>query len=111
MLNSFGIFLIRYRAEPSILIGLRIAFDGQMGEPAVRSRPVPMHHIRCYFDHIAGFKPPSRFAFLLIVAFATDTDKELSPGMAVPVVAASRFEGYVRYRYIQFLHGGQRSQP
>ena len=111
MLNSFGIFLVRYRAEPCILVGLRIAFDSQMREPAVRGRSVPMHHIRCYFDHIAGFKPPSRFAFLLIVAFTTDTDKQLSSGMAVPVIAASRLECHVRYRYIQFLNGGQRSQP
>ena len=92
-------------------VGRWIALDGKMGEPAVWSRPVPMHHVRCYFDHITCFKPPRRFAFLLIVALTTDTDKQLSPSMAVPVVAASRLESHVRYRYIQFLHGGQRSQP
>ena len=55
--HRFGILLIRYRAEPSILVGLRIAFDSQVREPAVRSRPVPMHYVRCYFDHVRLYVP------------------------------------------------------
>ena len=57
LFHRFGILLIRYRAEPCVLVGLRIAFDSQMGEPAVRSCPVPMHHVRCYFDHIRLYVP------------------------------------------------------
>lgn len=34
-----------------------------------------MHLVWCYFDYITCFKPTCRFAFFLIVALTSDTDK------------------------------------
>ena len=72
---------------------------------------MPMHHARSDLDDIARFEPTGRFPLFLIVSLAADTDEKLSSRVAVPIVAASRFEGYVRYRYIKFIHRSKSGQP
>ena len=96
-----GIVRVVHRSEPRIAVGLRIGFDRQMREPAVRSRAVPVHRIGSDFDHVARQQLAGRLALGLIISPAAHGDENLAARMAMPVVAASGFERYVRNRAVE----------
>ena len=52
--SCLSVCLIIYRFQPSILVGFRITFDGQMRKPTVRGGSMPMHYIRSYLHYISG---------------------------------------------------------
>lgn len=87
-----------------------MAFDGQMGKPTVGGRSMPMDDSGSDLHHVARSQFPGRSVFFLIIPYSAYRDQYLPAGMAVPMVAARGFEGYVRYRNSQFRISGQRRQ-
>ena len=108
---GFTILFIVYRREPHSSIVLRIGCDGDVGKPTVRCCPVPMLHIGSYLHDVARKQTAGRLPFLLIVADACGGDQELSGLVRVPTVTASRLEGNICHRNIQFFLLTQRRQP
>ena len=108
---GFTILFIVYRREPHSSIVLRIGCDGDVGKPTVRCCPVPMLHIGSYLHDVARKQTAGRLSFLLIVADTCGGNQELSCLVRVPAVTASRLEGDVCHRDIQFFLLTQRCKP
>ena len=90
-----GVIGVADRFQPGILVGLGVALDGEMGEPAVGGRAVPVVGVGRDLDDVAGLEPAGRFAAFLVEPLAGDADEDLTAGVAVPVVAATGLKGNI----------------
>ena len=72
-----------------------------MREPAVRCGAVPVLHAGGDVDTVARSHLHGVFAPLLVIAPAGHTDEDLSAAFVgvvdVPIIAASRLKGYIKY--------------
>lgn len=89
---SLGVFGVAYGVEPSGFVCRRVAFDRQVGEVGIGCCAVPMHDVRRDFHNVARAQKSGGFALFLIESRAADCDEDLSARVAMPVVAAGRFE-------------------
>ena len=98
-LLQLAVFLIGDRLQP--FIGTVHAGDlqGQMGEPAVGSRAVPVLDAGGDVDHVAGMQFPGRLAPLLIVAVSGHAEQHLTAALLglvdMPIVPAARLKGHI----------------
>ena len=104
-----AILLLVYRLIPLGPSTLAGDLYGQVLEPGILGRTVPVLHTSGGVHYITGAQLSRLLAPFLIPAPATDADQHLSAAvlgvMDVPVVPAPRFKGHVEYRHLLF---GQR---
>ena len=100
-LYRFFIVLLLYLTQPDCGIVLRITFNGNMSEPTIRSSPMPMNDIGCNFHDVSRIEPACRFALFLIITNSCGGNQDLSAGMVMPVVPATRLESDIRHRCMQ----------
>ena len=85
--------LVRDGLQPFVGRALTGDLHGQMREPAVRSRAVPVLHADRNVHHVAGVQLRRRLALLLIVAAPGHTDQNLTAALRGVVI--SGFSGTV----------------
>lgn len=95
ILFQFPVLLIRNGLTPFVGVLFARNFDGEMGEPGIRSGTVPVFDFRRNIDAVARLHLDGFFAFLLIVAASGHAYKDLSAAalcvVDMPVVAAAGF--------------------
>ena len=105
------ILCVADRLAPLVAAVLAGNLNGDMAEPAVGLRTVPVLDIRRNGDDIADAQTLRGLALLLIPALAVNTDEQLSAAalrvVDVPVVAAARLKGDVREKH-RLSGNGQR---
>ena len=88
-----------YRLTPLVLAILAGNLHGDMAEPAVLLRAVPVLDVGGDHHDAALVQADGGLALLLVPALASRADQELAASfvrvVALPVVAASRLEGHV----------------
>ena len=111
ILFQFPVLLIRNGLTPFVGVLFARNFDGEMGEPGIRSGTVPVFDFRRNIDAVARLHLDGFFAFLLIVAASGHAYKDLSAAalcvVDMPVVAAAGFEGHIEHTD---LFGGYRCE-
>ena len=111
MTDNARIFIFAHRFEPLIALVFAGSLYGEMREPTVRSRAVPVRRVGSDLDHVARQQLAGRLALGLIISPAAHGDENLAARMAMPVVAASGRKGDVRHGRVQPLVVRQRSEP
>ena len=71
------ILLVRHRLAPLVAAILARNFKGDVGEPAILLRAVPVLHVRRNGDDRAGDEAHRGLAFFLIPALARGADEHL----------------------------------
>ena len=95
ILFQYSIYLIRYRLTP--LIGCLLAryFHGQMGEPGIRCRTMPVLDFRRDVDAVTRLHLDGLFSLFLLVTTSGYTYEDLSAAtlcmMDVPIVPAENW--------------------
>ena len=96
---QLGVFFIVDPLAPLVAAALAGHFQGNVAEPAVLLRAVPMLHLSGDHYHAAGGQADGRLALFLIPALTGRAQQQLPAALGrmvnVPVVAAAWLKGYV----------------
>ena len=109
------VVLIIYGFEPFRFPVFPGNFNGQMLEPAVLGRAVPVLDTFGNIDDVAGMKLAGFFSPFLVPAASADADQHLSAAftgmMDMPVIPAAGFKGDVKNGHLRRGERGQIALP
>ena len=102
VLFQFIVFVSVNALQPFVACSLAFNFNGEMSEPGILRRAVPMLYFSGNIDertrrHLHGILPP-----FLIVAASADTNQQLTAAVFgvvnMPVIDATGLKGYIENR-------------